>query len=335
MAEAEKVKIGLYWGATCGGCDVAILDIDHRILEVAQIADIVFWPVATDFKYKDLESYPDGSITLTFYNGAIRNSENEHIAKLLRKKSLILVAFGSCACFGGIPGLANVSSKDEIFKIVYSETPSTVNPEFVTPQTKVEVPEGILTLPEFYDNVVTLDEIVDVDYYMPGCPPSVKLINTFLDAIIAHLSKGIPLPPRGAIIASEKTLCDECKREKKDKKLARIYRVHEIKPDPEECLLDQGIICLGPATRGGCEAKCINANMPCRGCMGPTAAALDQGGSMLSALSSILNITDKESQMTEEDILALMKQVRDPLGTFYRFSMPKSLFKRAVREVGE
>ena len=177
-----------------------------------------------------------------------------------------------------------------------------------------------------------MDDVVDVDYYIPGCPPTTNLILDFLAAVKAFVNEGTALPPKGTVIASDKTLCDECDREKKDKMLTKVYRPHEIRIDSTECILDQGVICLGPATRAGCGAKCIKANMPCRGCMGPTAAVIDQGGSMLAALSSILNITDREHELSEEDILEIVSQVKDPLGTFYRFSMPKSLLKRSVQE---
>ncbi len=117
-----KIKIAQYWGAGCGGCDVALLDIDEKILGVAEIADIVFWPIAVDTKIKDVEAMPDESITATLYNGAIRNSENEHMAKLLRQKSALIVSFGSCACFGGIPGLANVTNAKATLDYVYNRT---------------------------------------------------------------------------------------------------------------------------------------------------------------------------------------------------------------------
>jgi F420-non-reducing hydrogenase small subunit len=331
---ADKIKIAQYWGAGCGGCDVALLDIDAKILDVHAIAEVVFWPIGFDGKLHEIEQMPDKSITVSFYNGAIRNSENEHVAKLLREKSVVMIAFGSCACFGGTPGLANVTNKEEVFQTVYKDTVSTDNPDFVTPQTKLNVPEGELTLPEFYDTVKTLDEVVDVDYFMPGCPPTVNLIALAVDAVAKHVTEGADLPPKGTVIASDKTLCDECDRERveKDRRIERIYQAYEIKADPKKCLLDQGIICIGPATRAGCGSMCPSANMPCRGCMGPTKAVMDQGGSMLSALSSLLNITDSESKLSEEQIIELMMQVKDPLGTFYAFTLPKSLLKRTVKE---
>ena len=82
-----KLKLASYWAAACGGCDVAILDIHEKILDLAAAADIVFWPIATDFKYSDVEAMPDGHIDVTLFHGAVRNSENEHLAHLLRAKS--------------------------------------------------------------------------------------------------------------------------------------------------------------------------------------------------------------------------------------------------------
>src|SRR3989337_150702 len=120
---AEKPKFGMYWAASCGGCEIAVLNIGNKILDVDAIFDVAFWPVAADFKYEDVRGYADGYIDLCLFNGAIRNSENEEIAHLLRRKSKILVAFGSCSAAGGIPSLANLTSKDSIFNAVYLDNP--------------------------------------------------------------------------------------------------------------------------------------------------------------------------------------------------------------------
>ncbi|MDH5532548.1 MAG: oxidoreductase, partial [Candidatus Bathyarchaeota archaeon] len=138
----EKLKFAFYWAASCGGCEITVLDINEKILDVVAIADIVFWPVAIDIKYKDVEAMPDKYIDVCFFNGAIRTEEQEHMAKLLRKKSKVLVAFGSCACRGGIPGLANVANRREVFERAYLQSPSTINPNSVTPKTSFKVPEG-------------------------------------------------------------------------------------------------------------------------------------------------------------------------------------------------
>ena len=312
-----KLKLALYWSASCGGCDVAVLDINEKILDVAELADIVLWPIATDFKYHHVEAMDDGSIDVCLFNGSVRNTEQEKIAKLLRQKSKAMVAFGSCACFGGIPALANFINRDLAFERAYVEAPTNANAERVFPQTLTKVEEGELELPEFYDTVSALDQVVAVEYYMPGCPPPVDLILKVVDALATS-----SLPPPGSVIASEKTLCDECERVKEEKKITKIYRPHEIIPEPEKCLLEQGMICMGPATRGGCGQRCIQANMPCRGCFGPPAGVHDQGAKMLSALASIYDVKD------EAEIARMIDEVKDPAGTFYRFGMSTSMMKR-------
>ncbi len=312
-----KPKLALYWAASCGGCDVAVLDTNEKILDIANLCDIVFWPIAVDFKYHHVEAMQDGEIDLCLFNGAIRNSEQEKIARLLRQKSKVMIAFGSCACFGGIPGLANLTNKAEIFQRVYVETPSMEKDNKTFPQTLTKVKEGELELPEFYDTVITLDNLVKVEYFVPGCPPPVELINKLVELYATG-----KLPPVGSTLASEKTCCDECDRVKEEKKVTKLYRPHEIIPDEKKCLLEQGIICCGPATRGGCGMRCIKANMPCRGCFGPPAGVTDQGAKMLSAIASIFQGNDVES------VNRLVDEMLDPVGTFYRFGLPDSLLKR-------
>ncbi len=325
MMPKEKLKIAFYWAASCGGCEIAVLDINEKILDVVKLADIVFWPVAMDVKYKDVEAMPDKYIDICFFNGSVRSEEQEHMAKLLRRKSKTLVAFGSCAQEGCIPGLANLHDRKEIFSKVYLHSKSISNPNGVLPQTRTEVKEGSLKLPEFYDTVKTLDQTVDVDYYLPGCPPPVKLIANAVDAI----AKGA-LPPKGSVLAPLKSVCDECPRKKENKKISKIYRVHEKVPEPERCLLEQGIICMGPATRSGCGAQCLTVDMPCTGCGGPCPNSPEQGAAMMSALASILGLEGEQEHYTEEDVEALMSQIKDPVGTFYMYSLPSSILRRKV-----
>jgi len=309
--EKEKLKFAFYWAASCGGCEIAVLDINEKILDVVAKADIVFWPVAIDIKYRDVEAMPDKYIDVCFFNGAIRNEEQEHVAKLLRKKSKVLVAFGSCACDGCVVGLGNLWDKETIFERAYFETPSTKNPESVTPKTSVRVKEGELELPEFYDTVKTLGQTVDVDYFLSGCPPPIPCILQAVEAIFNNR-----LPPKGSSLLLNKSICDECPREKKDRQLSEIKRIYEIDDDLKTCFLDQGVICMGPATRAGCGAQCPNVNIPCTGCDGPGPLVTDQGAAITSALASIA--TD----------LRVIEQAVDPIGTFYKYSLANSILRR-------
>lgn len=315
-----KPIVAFYWCASCGGCEEAVVDLAEDILKVVEAVDIRLWPVAMDFKYKDVEAMADKSIAVCFINGAVRTSEQEHLAKLLRQKSQLIVAFGACAHLGGIPGLANVANKKEIFEIAYKTTPTTDNPKGVYPQTVTDTPYGKLTLPEFFDTVQTLDQTIEVDYYLPGCAPPPDLI---MQAVLAILEG--KLPPKGSVLTVDKALCETCERNKsKPEKLAikDIKRISMVKADPEKCFLAEGIICLGPATRGGCGERCINANIPCRGCFGPTKEVKDMGAKFLSSLASIIDIED------EKEIEKVAESVLDPIGLFYMYSLPSSILRR-------
>src|SRR3972149_11334898 len=96
-AAKTKGKLAICWAASCGGCEIAILAIDEKILDVAAAFDIVMWPCAADGKVHDVEKMADGSIDVCLFNGGIRTSEQEYMARLLRRKSKVLVALGACA----------------------------------------------------------------------------------------------------------------------------------------------------------------------------------------------------------------------------------------------
>jgi F420-non-reducing hydrogenase small subunit len=324
-----KPKVAFYWCASCGGCEETVVDLNEDILKVADAVDIVLWPVALDFKRKDIEAMQDGEIAVSFINGGVRLEEQEEMVKLLRQKSQLVVAFGACAHLGGIPGLANFYDRDSIFKYVYTESPTVDNPDKTFPQQKTEVKEGELTLPEFYNTLKTLDQTIDVDYYLPGCPPPPDLIMAAVTAILEG-----KLPEKGAVLAPNKALCDTCPRaESKPDKLAidEMKRPWQIKMDPEKCFLAQGIFCMGPATRTGCGETCIRANQPCRGCFGPVDGVVDQGARALSMIASILGVEGEET-MSEDEVKKLIDSIVDPAGTVYRFGLAASLLRRKRME---
>ena len=320
--EKTKIKLAVYWGAACGGCCVSVLDIHEKLFDVVAAADLVFWPIAMDVKYHDVEKMSDQSIDITLFNGAIRNTENEHMASVLRKKSKILIAYGSCAHLGGIPGLANFHDKEKIFNRVYLDSESTVNREGRVPLADNKINGYNLTLPDFYNDVYRLMDVVPVDYFMPGCPPQSERLVEVLGAIIS----GLPLPPAGSVIgAGEKSQCEECERSKSDrKKIREIHRSHEIVDDRETCFLEQGVVCLGPATRSGCGTRCIKGNAPCRGCYGPSPDGTDPGAKMMSAIATMIDSDDPD------EIKDILQGLPDPAGTFYRFSMPASILRRTL-----
>ncbi|WP_432820945.1 oxidoreductase [Trichloromonas sp.] len=317
---ADKPKLAITWLGACGGCDQAIVDLNEALLRLAGQVDIVLWPLAMDFKIDSLRALPDQAITLCILHGCVRNSEHLEMARLLREKSQLVLAFGSCACFGGTPALANFRGRRDILDWVYRDAPTVVNLSDTLPRARVKVNEGHLSLPEFFDQVYPLNQVIEIDYSLPGCPPPVDLVGSALQSILAG-----KLPPKGYTLAPQKALCDLCSRNRSKPyrmEIAEIRRIHEIEVDADTCFLAKGILCLGPATRAGCGQSCLQTNTPCRGCFGPVAGVEDSGSRFLSALATLLQTENFD------DIQRVIDSLDDPAGYLYRFTQPCSILGR-------
>ena len=313
----SRPKVAMYWLAGCGGCEESILDLGMDLLALADRADIVFWPIAMDVRYRELESFPDNSIDVALINGAVRDDAQERTARLLRRKSKIIIAHGICAQAGGVPGLAEFYGRDNLLRRAYQEVPSLESDGL--PQTDTQMDHVRLHLPNLRKRLVPLDRVIPVDYYLPGCPPPPELVK---EALFRALDG--KLPEKGGVLAENAALCMSCPRleSKPDTiRLKRFHRLYEVRWDPERCFLEQGLICLGPATRGGCGAQCLNANMPCRGCFGPLDNVSDVGARVVGMLAALLDETDPDK------LESIAAEIPDPAGLFYRYTLAASILK--------
>lgn len=314
-----KPKLAMYWAASCGGCEISVANLHEKLLDVTGAFDFMFCPCLLDTKKKDIEALEDGEIAVTLFNGAIRTGENEEWARLLRRKSDILIAFGSCAAMGGIPGLSNLHTKKATLDAVYLESPSVDNPHGIIPGGHTVFPSGEVELTPFYDRVMKLSDVVPVDYTVPGCPPEPGQIWNAVSALISENP-----PQRGTVAgAGMKSVCDECRRERADKKIKGFRRIWEFVPDRVQCLLEQGIMCMGLATRSGCGGLCPEVNMPCIGCYGPCEGVIDQAAKMVSVLGSVLDVEPIRNIRNIEAVYAKVDEAVDALpdiaGTMGRF----------------
>lgn len=280
------VKVAEEWLNICGGCEVAVLDIGEKLLDVLPSLEFVHMPVLMDHKYfgqtgegTKLE-IPEADVGMI--SGGIRTEEERQVAQEMRRQCKTLIALGSCACFGGIPALANMFKVEELYEKVFRGSQTTEDGQ--TPSREV---------PPLEDRVYALDEVVKVDVYIPGCPMNPVII---LDALTALLQgKPFALP--------ERSVCDDCpaRRERKSEVgLRRPLQSAEFVPGDYtklRCFNEQGILCLGPVTRAGCGRqadgagqrvpRCIKGFMPCRGCFGPIRKGANPMVDMMGALSSI------------------------------------------------
>jgi F420-non-reducing hydrogenase small subunit len=322
---STKFKIAIYWAASCGGCEIAFINLHEKLLEVAEHFELAFCPCLLDTKKKDVLAWPDQYLDFTLFNGAIRTDENEEMAHVLRRKSKLLIAYGACAHLGGIPGLSNLYTREEHFQTVYLGNPSLDNPRGLRPQRETNVPEGTLRLPDFHAQVRTLAAVTEVDYVIPGCPPEAAQIWNVLDALI----KGASLPARGSVLgAGRSSVCDECKRKRHaDRKIIALRRAWEFVPNAEDCLLEQGLPCLGIATRDGCGGLCPNVNAPCAGCYGPSEGVADQAAKMAAAIGGLLDIEQLKGVPEDQipgRVDAALRGLPDSAGTFLKFSVAGS-----------
>ncbi len=275
------VKVAEEWFAVCGGCEVSILDIGEPLLDLLPSLDFVHIPVLMDHKLygqtgegskMEIPKADVGIIT-----GSIRNEENRELAQEMREKCDVIISLGSCANFGGIPALGNMYVNDQIFETVYNENGD------AGPGGR---PRG--EVPELTDRVYSVNEIIKVDVALPGCPPTPEWIAGAITSLLEGKEFSLP----------ERSVCDECPtvREKKAEiDIRRPLQDADFTPgryDNMRCLNEQGILCLGPATKAGCGGsektpRCIRAYMPCRGCYGPIRPGANPMVDMMGALSSV------------------------------------------------
>ncbi|HMK61447.1 MAG TPA: F420-nonreducing hydrogenase [Dissulfurispiraceae bacterium] len=316
----SKPKVAFLLSGGCGGCDMSIVDLSDALVDVIPQLDIVFWaPTVADVKYKDLEAMPDKSIDVGLHSGCIRLDENEHTAKVMRAKCKVLIAYGVCASLGGIQGMANMHLKESLLETAYKYGPSTDNPDGILPQTKCLVDGKYeLELPEFIPHIKTLDQVVDVDYYLGGCPPHYTHVAAAVTAILTG-----KLPAPGSWITNGKAVCDVCKRNptsngKERKLISSVKRTTNGSPSSDGCLLEEGYLCLGPISQGDCGGSCPKVNIPCRGCGGPIPGVKDYG---MRAISAVAALFEKEE---------LVDQVPSPTKLFNRYSLPGSILGRKI-----
>ncbi len=293
----KQKSVAIYAANGCGGCSQSLL-VSDRLSALVDAVHLAFWATQPgDVTQAEIEQYDDREIDILLYAGPVYDDASIATAQLLRRKAKRIVAYGACAHLGGLCGLANL------------------------------VPGATLHLAPSNDGrfIQPLAAVIDVDYILPGCPPPQEMITRMVDEVFF----GDELPPAGTVFAATKAVCAECNRRHLATPLTAINRFHATLPDPEVCLLDQGYICLGPVTRGGCAAVCPRSNRPCTGCAGPLAGARDQGGAVLYALASLVRFAGPDGQQRERKVL---DSIPDIVGTAYKYSVAASALKRKVND---
>jgi len=254
------VKVAFMQCSDCWGCHQSLLNVHLGLLPVLPALDIVYWPAVVDFKHDSLKARPDGDILVGFIEGSLRTNEDVENAKLMRAKCQLIISFGSCACYGNVHGLANQWSTEELVKRKFVEVESATNESPHEPKEH---------MPGFTDKIVPLDDVINVDAYMAGCPPKPEAIVSSIVFLLGQ--KPFPM--------NESAFCSDC-----------II-------NNEDCLLEKGTMCFGPLTSTGCTLKCTSNGEPCVGCYGPAKNTSDRAAKLKGMTQNLGQITsgDKKS----------------------------------------
>lgn len=187
------VKVASEWLNACSGCEISIVDMGERLLDILEVAQFVHLPALMDHKYfgqlgdgRYIE-IPEADVGII--SGGLRNEEHVEVARAFRKSCNTIIALGTCATHGGIPALANTYTNQEILERYYG-TETTDRPAAFPHE----------NLPALLDTCQALDEEIDVDIYMPGCPPHPDHIFNALVALVEGRPPALP----------EKSVCDTC-----------------------------------------------------------------------------------------------------------------------------
>jgi len=274
------VKIALEALASCSGCEISILDLHEDLVKLLDQAEIVYAPIIMDVK-----EVPD-DIDIAIVSGSVRNAENKERLEELREKSKYLIAYGTCACYGGITGMADLYTSEEVTSRTYSDNPSTVS---------APLPNEVV--PELLSIVHPAADFTIIDGFIPGCPPKEQLTHDILIPLVNNEAPDVP----------KKSVCADCQREMEHVEFDTIHRRIEGDPEPGKCFLSQGYICLGSVTLGRCGGLCTEAGVPCHGCGGPSLDVLrepshDIYNGVIKRISHVSNMPEKDVEKQLYDI---------------------------------
>lgn len=284
----EKVRLNTEWLCDCGGCHVALVDLHEKILNFLDSVQIQKCPVLTDEK-----AYPEAEIGIL--TGSIRTEHDRHAALEMRKKCKTIIAFGTCAVYGGLHGAGLAHSREEIMDHVYKNSPTTKT-DFI-PDSEIDGLEKMVT---------PIDEVIDVDLYLPGCPPHAHFVFEGLSALAEGKEPN----------TNKATVCRGCTRVMTKTDVSEIKSSQEGLPEDGICFLSQGYICLGSATLDRCLSPCPNHGVQCTGCAGPTMQILTEPNRDIRT-----EVADRMSRLTNIEADTIKQHMEKSAKTHYAYAM--------------
>lgn len=243
----------------CAGCEVSLINADAWVDRY----HLVYMPLV-------VSAYDLPQVDILLISGGVRTDEDLHMLRRAVRRADRVVAVGTCAVSGGV---ANLGDRDEVRELFLAEA------------NRHRVPR---LLPKSHP----VDRYVDVDLYLPGCPPTPELFMAVLQ--------------EDSTFRASRVVCQECGRTKlRDMKPQHLIGFQQGKVLPDICLINQGYLCVGSSTRGGCRAPCPRAGHPCVGCRGPSDVLIERESA--AWFTSIKRVFRSMTEIPEEEIDAALR----------------------------
>ncbi len=291
---AEKATLSIEWLSGCSGCEVGIVDLHEKLLTVLEEIDLKRIPILMDTK-----EYIAADIGLI--TGSVRTEHDLEAAKKMREACKAIIAFGTCAVFGGPHSASYAHTNSELLDNAYRQNPST--------NTK-DAPEEV---PQLLEQALPLNAVIDVDLFMPGCPPHAAYIFEGLMALIRGREPKI----------GRHTVCYNCKRVMKKTETSEIQSMGSPTTDHETCFLSQGMLCFGSVTLDRCLAPCPSAGTPCFSCGGPSESViLEPQKDVRSEVSA------RMAHLTKISEEAIIQEIESQAKTHFAYAMASPVFRQ-------
>ncbi len=284
------MRIALESLSSCLGCQLVFLSLEDFFFTFIGENDVSYAPFLMD-------QVEPPEVELALVEGTVKNADQYRRAKRIRERAERLVALGTCACYGGVQGLANRFEHKAVMRRRYGGGHSFDGE-----------PQGM-------GRLQPLDSYVGVDAFLPGCPPPAPLLKSFLELTLSSGS----LPTREGL-----TVCSECAVSSPPVPGPGPRRITGSAPAEGLCILEQGYVCMGPLTRGGCGAECgTEKGIPCLGCRGPSETAL-LSPAQDPRLVTLRRLARASGRRREE----VSSFVKDPAHTCFMFCLGEPLLRR-------
>lgn len=291
---SDKKTVSVEWLSGCSGCELGIVDLHEKLLEVLEEIELVRIPILMDTK-----EYVKADVGLI--TGSIRTEHDVHSAKAMREACDAIIAFGTCPVYGGPHSSAYPHSTKELLGGSYVTNPSTTT-NFVPDQ-----------VPKLLEGNLPLDSVIDVDLYIPGCPPHAAYIFEGLMALVRGRE-----PTFG-----HRNVCFNCRRTMVKTDVETIRRAYEGAYDPDICFLSQGCLCFGSVTLDRCMAPCMKVGVPCFSCGGPSEPIILEPQKDVRSEVAI-----RMAHLTKIPAEAIVAVIEEQAKTHFAYAMASPVFRQ-------